>query len=71
MAMSGDTIGFLESSWNRGILSRMEMTRPTGDDIPKSGGWHGWSVSPPFVKRLPDRRVGSRSFRDFSASLSC
>jgi hypothetical protein len=25
MAMSGDTFGFLESSWNRGILSRMAI----------------------------------------------
>ena len=31
--VSGDTFGFLESSWNRGILSRMVMTRQTGDGI--------------------------------------
>jgi hypothetical protein len=35
MAMSGDTLGFLESSWNRGILSRMAMTRPTGAEVPE------------------------------------
>jgi hypothetical protein len=34
MATSGDTFGFLESSWNRGILSRMAMKRQTGDGIP-------------------------------------
>jgi hypothetical protein len=35
MAMSGDTFGFLESSWNRGILSRMAMTRQTGAKVPE------------------------------------
>jgi hypothetical protein len=34
--MSGDTFGFLESSWNRGILSRMAMT-PDGSLATMSG----------------------------------
>jgi hypothetical protein len=35
MAMSGDTLGFLESLWKRGILSRVAMTRPAGAEAPE------------------------------------
>lgn len=36
MAMTGDTLGFLESSWNRGILSQMGM-KPNRESITPLG----------------------------------
>jgi hypothetical protein len=45
MAMSGDTLGFLESSWNRGILSRMAeaLARPAALPVPRFGPGRGLS----------------------------
>jgi hypothetical protein len=74
MAMSGDTLGFLESSWNRGILSRMamnpEMSPPTPPGIggAEPCGLIAVTVRNPFIRHTSAR---SASRINVFRTISC
>jgi hypothetical protein len=77
MAMSGDTLGFLESSWNRGILSRMAKAperpppTPPGIGVAEPCGLIAVAVRNPSIRHTSARSVPRiKGFRSFHASPS-